>query len=499
MATIGYARLVEQLALRVRPLRTPAAISASVNRRVDTPTQVLFPRGVAIEDSILGHLEFALRHEGVNLEVIDAVYEHLLPQDLIGRLNAAPTGAHIRRACFLWEWLTGQTLPIEATPTGGYVELFPSDKYVTAANPRHNRKYRVRDNALGTTDFCPTVLRSSVPLAPSLTDLLDQARRTLAAVTDSSLYERAVSYLYLSETRSSFAIENERPSSDRQERFVQLLRRAGETTAVSEDWLVSLQNVVVRDAFSREASYRARQNWLEDASGRVTFFPPAPDELQRAMAGWEAFTNDSQRCTDALVKAACSAFGFVYLHPFMDGNGRLHRFLIHHVLTHSATLPNGAVVPVSAVILKNIPDYLSVLTDFSRPVTQLWEYVRGETEPIVTRAAPGRAYRFMELSREVSFLHNMIQRAVEDEIPRELAWLRGYDRAFQQVEAEFDIPRSDLSALIRMIHSNQGKLSAGKRKQFYYLPSAVIDRIEELVTAAFQPGEGQPSDGESGE
>ena len=50
MVTIGYARLVEQLALRVRPLRTPAAISGAVNRRVDTATQVLFPRGVAIED-----------------------------------------------------------------------------------------------------------------------------------------------------------------------------------------------------------------------------------------------------------------------------------------------------------------------------------------------------------------------------------------------------------------------------------------------------------------
>lgn len=156
-------------------------------------------------------------------------------------------------------------------------------------------------------------------------------------------------------------------------------------------------------------------------------------------------------------------------------------------------------VPVSAVILKHIPDYLSVLMGFSRPVTQLWEYVRGESEPIVTRAAPGRAYRFMDLSREVAFLHGMIRLAVEDEIPRELGWLSGYDRAFRQLEAEFDIPRSDLSALIRMIHSNQGKLSGGKRKQFYYLPPAVIDRIEELVSAAFQAVDGQPGDGEPDE
>ncbi len=26
-------------------------------------------------------------------------------------------------------------------------------------------------------------------------------------------------------------------------------------------------------------------------------------------------------------------FGFVFLHPFEDGNGRLHRYLIHHVLS----------------------------------------------------------------------------------------------------------------------------------------------------------------------
>src|SRR5437016_11915487 len=31
-----------------------------------------------------------------------------------------------------------------------------------------------------------------------------------------------------------------------------------------------------------------------------------------------------------IVVAACVSFGFVFAHPFYDGNGRLHRFLIHH-------------------------------------------------------------------------------------------------------------------------------------------------------------------------
>ncbi len=126
MSTIGYARLISRLCLAVRPLAKPAQISGSVNRRVDSADRVLLPCGVAIEGTLVGHLEFALRHEGVNLDVIDALFEHLTPEDLLARLNAAPNGAHIRRACHLWEWRTERELQAAALPMGGYVDLFPA-------------------------------------------------------------------------------------------------------------------------------------------------------------------------------------------------------------------------------------------------------------------------------------------------------------------------------------------------------------------------------------
>src|SRR6478752_1974826 len=103
MTPIGYAWLIDALKLNVRPLARPAYVSGSVNRRIDSDAHSLFPSGVAIENTLAGHLEFALRHEGVKLEVIDAVFEHLPPADLIARLRATPTGEHIRRACCLWE------------------------------------------------------------------------------------------------------------------------------------------------------------------------------------------------------------------------------------------------------------------------------------------------------------------------------------------------------------------------------------------------------------
>lgn len=497
MIPIGYAYLIATLKLNVLPLARPAFVNSSANRRIDNDDRILFPSGVAIESTLVGQLEFALRHEGVNLEVIDAVFEHLQPGDLIARLQATPTGEHIRRACFLWEWLTGKVLNADVAVKGRYVDLFPEAVYYTATQSTRAPNFRVCNNALGTPDFCPIVRRAAIPQDPPLPDLLQEAQRTLDAVNDPELYRRVLDYMHLAETRGSFAIESEIPSANKQERFVQLLRRAGEPVKVTEEWLVNLQNVIVRDVYSQEASYRTKQNWLEDSAGRIPFIPTPIEDLPRVMRGWEAFVNDDQRCTDVLVKAACAAFGFVYLHPFLDGNGRLHRFFIQHVLARSALMGPEIVIPVSAVIEQTIPRYFAVLSAFSRPVTALWNYRRGDIDPIILSAPGSRSYRFFDADREVAFLYAMIKQAVQEEIPRELAWLQDYDLAFSTLNNELDLPQKDLSALIRMIQSNKGALSSNRRKQFSYLPEHVLNRIEDVVLQAFQNRKDRSTQGKS--
>jgi hypothetical protein len=142
---------------------------------------------------------------------------------------------------------------------------------------------------------------------------------------------------------------------------------------------VAIQNAVVRDVYSQEASYRSHQNWLENY-------------------------------------AACTAFGFVYLHPFMDGDGRLHRFVIHHVLAHSGLVAPEMVIPVSAVIMKHIPAYHQVLNEFSGPVTRLWDYLRHDDGPQILNDPGCGPYRYFQADREVAFLSHMLREAVEQEI-----------------------------------------------------------------------------------
>jgi len=64
--------------------------------------------------------------------------------------------------------------------------------------------------------------------------------------------------------------------------------------------------------------------------------------------------------------------------------------------------------------------------------------------------------------------------------------LQGYDVAFSALNREFDLPQKDLSALIRMIHSNKGTLSLHRRKQYGGVPDHVLDRIELIVSQSFE-------------
>lgn len=74
------------------------------------------------------------------------------------------------------------------------------------------------------------------------------------------------------------------------------------------------------------------------------------------------------------VRAAVASFGFVYIHPFVDGNGRILRYLIHDMLVREAFTPPGFIFPVSAVILKRLVDYMAALEGHSEPVLRLAEY-----------------------------------------------------------------------------------------------------------------------------
>ena len=156
-------------------------------------------------------------------------------------------------------------------------------------------------------------------------------------------------FLLLKDSRSSYAIEGERPPQDRIQRWARAIGEAGRRP-VDLDELLRLQAIVIGDARFVELGLRREGGFVGEHDGETRM--PIPDhvsaraeDLRSLIDGMAAFDRGPARDLDPVTASALLAFGFVYVHPFVDGNGRIHRYLIHHVLAQRGFNPAGVVFP----------------------------------------------------------------------------------------------------------------------------------------------------------
>lgn len=121
--------------------------------------------------------------------------------------------------------------------------------------------------------------------------------------------------------------------------------------------------------------FRDQQVWIGGGGSSphsATFVPPHHDHVQPAMNDLMDFC----RRTDMppLTQAAIAHAQFETIHPFVDGNGRVGRVLVHAMLRH-ARVTRRVTVPVSAGLLMDTRSYFDALG----------EYRRGDAAPIVSR------------------------------------------------------------------------------------------------------------------
>ena len=168
---------------------------------------------------------------------------------------------------------------------------------------------------------------------------------------------------------------------------------------------------------------------------------------------------------DAVIAAAVLAFGFVYVHPFEDGNGRIHRYLIHHVLAQRGFSPAGVVFPVSAAILERIDEYRAVLEDYSRRLLPVIQWQPTDDGHVRVLNDTGDFYRFFDATPHAEFLYSCVKKTIEVDLPRETEFLAQYDRFRGRIEALVDMPERTIDLLFRFLHQNNGTLSKRAREQ----------------------------------
>ena len=111
-------------------------------------------------DTLGDHLEFALKYDGTNLAILSILFQKIEEEDLLNHVRSKPTGKYARRLWFLYEFLTGKTLPLDDLKRGNYIDLLDPDEYYTVTPARQVRRQRINDNLLGDSRFCPMVRRT---------------------------------------------------------------------------------------------------------------------------------------------------------------------------------------------------------------------------------------------------------------------------------------------------------------------------------------------------
>ena len=156
----GWAALVQALGLQA-PVRRPSCVSEKHiggSQREEGQWRV-FDKRYQPGDQFADHLTFALRHENIDLLILKRAFECSAQGRLEEYVRSAPTGTQTRRAWFFYETLTGQTLDVEDAPNVTAVDALDVKAYFTG-KARLSKRHRVRDNLLGSSDYCPVIRRT---------------------------------------------------------------------------------------------------------------------------------------------------------------------------------------------------------------------------------------------------------------------------------------------------------------------------------------------------
>jgi Fic family protein len=342
----------------------------------------------------------------------------------------------------------------------------------------------VIDNLLGDRGYCPTIRRTEA-LEAAMARGLEAEAKKIVEDCDPIVLRRAIHYLFSKETKSSFAIEGEKPSSERTERFLQALTHAPEFDTSSKAAFVELQNTIV-DARYAQKDWRTGQNYVSETGYHyvelVHFVCPKPEDVGPLMDGWMRMVARVEKDrVDAVCTAALTGFGFVFVHPFEDGNGRIHRFLIHHSLAKLGYTPQGIVFPVSAVMVRNLAKYDKALTAFSGKIGPFVEYRMDEPQRMTVLNETKNLYQYFDATPEAEYLYECVAETIEKDLREEIRFIQRYDHALDETKEIVDMPDKRASLLVRLIMQNKGRLAKNKRDLFSEVTDEELAKIEKAM------------------
>ena len=494
---VGYSAVIEKLKLQI-PIPAMKAMVSDRYRVVKEESWLIFSLAYLPQDNariskieaLYNHLVFALKYEGVNLLFFIKLHEKLSSEELLELVNIEPLGQYSRRIWFLIEWVSGKQIVGKSDISKKSYVMAVDTKLQFAVSGIKSQRHLVLNNLPGTNKFC-ALIRKTEKIETHLTkDYMEENRRQLSGIRK-DIIQRASAFLLLKDSKASFTIEGESPKSKRASRWGAALGQAG-LNDLSKEELMRLQQMVIENTRFVQMGLRTKGGFIGEHD-RLSI-EPIPDHIS-------ANPNDLDELLDGLIEvnqmlikddihavlaAAMIAFGFVFIHPFEDGNGRIHRYLIHHMLAKKQFADQGIVFPISSSILDHINDYQQVLESYSKPLLDFIEWVETKDHNVEVINDTKDYYRFFDATKQAEFLFDCVEDTIKNIVPKEINYLANFDAFKDYMDEEFEMPDKLVSILVRFLEQNQGVLSKRAReKEFNMLTDKEVYQIESIYIEMF--------------
>ena len=264
-------------------------------------------------------------------------------------------------------------------------------------------------------------------------------------------------WLTLRENKASFQIEGEADKKDRIKRFADVLHEYTGQGGVplNDAALAHLQKAILGEVTAIE-HFGVRQSPVFVGQTvryeeTIHYVAPPSEDLPTMLDGLTAFLSETAG-QSAVMRSAVASFGFMYIHPLADGNGRIHRFLINDILRRDGAVP--------APLMKQIGDACAFQPSFT-------SYPDGISSNFLFSgdADARHAWRYIDFTQHVQFLADVIDKTITQDMYGESRYLMSYLLAKAAIKDLVEMPDLQVDRVIRAIEAKNGVLSGVLEKE----------------------------------
>lgn len=234
------------------------------------------------------------------------------------------------------------------------------------------------------------------------------------------------------------------------------------------------------DEAHRAGSVRTVQNWIggsDYAPNGALYVPPPPETVDAYLDDLFAFANRDD--LNPIAQAAIAHAQFESIHPFIDGNGRIGRALIHAVLRRRR-VSRHLTIPIASALVADRDTYFAALGDYRDGHARTIVAMLARSASLATAECWVTAQRIGEIrerwgqavggTRPGTLLHRMLDLLTEEPIVNE-----------QLVVDQIGAPTAEVAAEIsRLVSARVLAKAPRSRRAPVWLALDVLHEVQDL-------------------